>query len=466
MGLKAVAHNTGGGGGGGTVTEVDTGTGLTGGPITTTGTVALANTAVTPATYGDSTHVSQITVDQQGRITAASNVAITSGGTGTVTQVNTGTGLTGGPITTTGTITLANTAVTPGSYGDATHASTFTVDQQGRLTAAGQTTVTPAVGSITGLGTGVATALGVNVGSAGAFVTFNGALGTPSGGTATNLTGLPISTGLTGAGTGVITALGVNVGTAGSFLVNGGALGTPSSGTLTNATGLPFSGVAAATNTAALLIGTGGSLGTSGTGTIAATSAPVAGITGLGTGVATALAINVGSAGAFVTFNGALGTPSSGTATNLTGLPVSTGISGLGTGVAASLATNNNAAGGYTPIDGTATLTNKRVTFRSPAITQSATPAINTDVTDYAEITGLAQAITSMTSSLTGTPVKGDRLWISITDNGTARAITWGTSFEASGNVALPTTTVISTRLDIGFTWNVATSKWRCVATA
>jgi hypothetical protein len=34
------------------------------------------------------------------------------GGTGTVTQVNTGTGLTGGPITTTGTVSLANTTVT------------------------------------------------------------------------------------------------------------------------------------------------------------------------------------------------------------------------------------------------------------------------------------------------------------------------------------------------------------------
>lgn len=41
-----------------------------------------------------------------------------------------------------------------------------------------------------------------------------------------------------------------------------------------------------------------------------------------GTGVGTALAINVGSAGAFVTFNGALGTPSSGTLTNATGLPI------------------------------------------------------------------------------------------------------------------------------------------------
>lgn len=42
-------------------------------------------------------------------------------------------------------------------------------------------------------------------------------------------------------GTGVVTALGVNTGTAGAFVVNGGALGTPSSGTLTNATGLPLS---------------------------------------------------------------------------------------------------------------------------------------------------------------------------------------------------------------------------------
>jgi len=42
-------------------------------------------------------------------------------------------------------------------------------------------------------------------------------------------------------GTGVVTALGVNTGSAGAFVVNGGALGTPLSGTLTNATGLPLS---------------------------------------------------------------------------------------------------------------------------------------------------------------------------------------------------------------------------------
>lgn len=44
-------------------------------------------------------------------------------------------------------------------------------------------------------------------------------------------------------GTGVVTALGVNVGTAGAFVVNGGALGTPSSGTLTNCTGIPAAGI-------------------------------------------------------------------------------------------------------------------------------------------------------------------------------------------------------------------------------
>jgi len=61
--------STTGSGGGGSVTQVDTGTGLDGGPITTTGTINLADTAVTADTYTNPT----IDVDAQGRITGASN---------------------------------------------------------------------------------------------------------------------------------------------------------------------------------------------------------------------------------------------------------------------------------------------------------------------------------------------------------------------------------------------------------
>lgn len=92
----------------------------------------------------------------------------------------------------------------------------------------------------------------------------------------------------------------------------------------------------------------------------------------------------------------------------------------------------------------------------------SATPTINTDLTDMYLLTAQAVDITSFTTNLSGTPQNGQKLWIAITGTA-ARAITWGTSFE-SGAVTLPTTTVTTTRLDIGFIWNSATSKWRCMA--
>ena len=115
---------------------------------------------------------------------------------------------------------------------------------------------------------------------------------------------------------------------------------------------------------------------------------------------------------------------------------------------------------------GTETLTNKRVTRRVLGLSAgSATPSINTDNYDVVHITAQSAAITSFTTGLTGTPVDGDTLRISITDDGTARALTWGASFEGS-TVALPTTTVVNTRLDVGLFWNTETTKWRCVAVA
>lgn len=153
-------------------------------------------------------------------------------------------------------------------------------------------------------------------------------------------------------------------------------------------------------------------------------------------------------------------------------LPVANGGTGNATNLANAVMLGNGAGALQTVAPTTAgyILGTDGVTWQAQPLTRintiasSATPAINTDTTDQFNITALAAAITSMTSGLTGTPRDGQHLMIRIKDNGTARAITWGTSFVSSGIATLLATTVIGKTHLIGLIYDLAAAKWVCVA--
>ena len=109
-------------------TFVLAGTGISGGgQLTGNVTINLANTAVTAGTYGTATQVSQVTVDAQGRITSASNVAIAIAnsavsGLGTMsTQNANNVTITGGSVT--ANVTSANVNLTGTTSSTATFAT-------------------------------------------------------------------------------------------------------------------------------------------------------------------------------------------------------------------------------------------------------------------------------------------------------------------------------------------------------
>jgi len=149
------------------------GTGLAGGGnLSSNVTIDMANTAVSPGIYGTASSVGQFTVDQQGRLSSAANVAIdiavanVSGAVANTTTITAGTGLNGGGnLASNVTINLANTSVTAGSYGSTTQVAQITIDAQGRITSASNVAISGGSGSTGNVVTTVTTITsGVEVG--------------------------------------------------------------------------------------------------------------------------------------------------------------------------------------------------------------------------------------------------------------------------------------------------------------
>jgi len=119
-----------------------------------------------------------------------------------------------------------------------------------------------------------------------------------------------------------------------------------------------------------------------------------------------------------------------------------------------------------TTIAATQTLTNKRV---NPRLVTAASYTTDTGTSltvancDQFEVTAQAGALKFNNPG--GTPVGGNKLIIRIKDDGTARALTYDTQFRGIG-LTLPTTTVISKTLYMGFIFNATDTKWDLVAVA
>jgi hypothetical protein len=154
----------------------------------------------------------------------------------------------------------------------------------------------------------------------------------------------------------------------------------------------------------------------------------VGGVTGLGTGVATALAISVGTAGAPVVLNGAGGTPSSITLTNATGYPAATTTT-AGT-VPTIGATGSTVTGAPTRRQLLVAITNQ-FAYRILGAMYTSAASSGTGTASASDTYGNIR-LTGTTSAgardivPTGSPVWG--VW-----NGNFNVVDWGQSLVASG---------------------------------
>jgi hypothetical protein len=491
------------GGGSGTVTH-------TGGSLTSNAVVLGAGSADTKTVAGIlSDGTSKVTlgvagtsvgsIDFKNATSGTVNLAPTTGALGTsniVLPASSGTvALTNGNVATATALAADPADCSANNFATAINAS-------GTLTCAQPSIST----SVSGLGTGVATSLGIANNSAGGY--------SPIDGTATlsnkTLTA-PVINGATSSGS---TSLDFS-GNSGTFKTSTGANTLSGAVTVNDATTPSVTTAAGKTNTGFLQVNgkTSGalkltaadaaaqtatvSLAAQTTGTTTLTIPDQAGtsrnfvfdtlsqtltnktingasntltariandVSGLGTGIATALAVNTGSAGAPVLFNGAGGTPSSLTLTNATGLPVS-GITAststaLGVGSvelgAASDTTLSRAAAGSLAVEGvtvstssnTLTLTNKTIT--NPAVTTQA-------LTDQATVAwdaslGNIATLTITASRTMGGPTNlktGGSYVLALTQGGAGSfLITWNSVFKWPGAIA-PTLTTTAGAKDL-----------------